>query len=149
MVWYFSITPPNETVSLNSNFERNQRYLTPKPKTLEPSKRKWPDGTLGEKASKTGSKRLMWLLFLTVICSGCTKTPSMLKSPILIQPNWVKASRPSKLYSKDFVGPYSCNNPVAKCISNADLQEELLVKAKLIVTIEEMLEAIQTHNSRD
>lgn len=70
----------------------------------------------------------------------------MLKSPILIQPTWIKASRPSKLYSKDFLGPYSCDNPVAKCISNTDLQEEMLVKAKLILTIEEMLEAIQDHN---
>lgn len=50
------------------------------------------------------------------------------------------------MYSKEFVGPYSCNNPVAKCISNADLQEDLLVKAKLIVTIEEMIEAIKNTN---
>lgn len=66
-----------------------------------------------------------------------------------MQPNWKKSSQPSKLYSKDFVGPYSCNNPVAKCISNADLQEEMLVKAQLILSIREMLEAIQTHNARD
>lgn len=83
-----------------------------------------------------------------VFQTSCTKNAHCLKSPILIQSNWKKASQPNKLYSKDFVGPYSCDNKVAKCISNADLQEELLVKAQLILTIREMLDAIQEHNQK-
>lgn len=71
----------------------------------------------------------------------------------MIQPKWVKASDPNglknpknKLYSKEFIGPYKCDNAVAKCISNIDLEEELRIKAILILTIGEMLEEIDRHN---
>lgn len=72
-----------------------------------------------------------------------------------MQPNWEKAADPlgrknpkNRMYSKDFVGPYLCNNPVAQCISNADLEEEKLIKGKIILSVQEMLEAIETHNKK-
>lgn len=52
------------------------------------------------------------------------------------------------MYSEDFVGPYLCNNPVAQCISNADLEEERFIKGQLILTIREMLETIKKYNAK-
>lgn len=63
--------------------------------------------------------------------------------------HWYHSSEPDKfLYTKEFVGPKDCNpkNNVAKCISNVDVKEELKVKARLILTIREMLETFEANN---
>jgi hypothetical protein len=50
------------------------------------------------------------------------------------------------MYSKDYVGPYECNNAVALCISNADQKELDYVTGQIIRSVQEMLEEIQDQN---
>lgn len=54
---------------------------------------------------------------------------------------------PEKLYPKDFVGPYKCND-VAVCFSYRDFKTEIFIKSRMIEAIKNLEIMVENSNNQ-